>query len=454
MFKPIHHKTATLPLANSISRSPLRRGFLLLSLPLVLTWLALLPTAQAVTPAPDGGYPNNNTAEGTNALFHNTAGGNNTGNGFFALQANTSGNANTATGFEALFNNTIGKFNTANGANALLSNTSGDNNTAEGTNALLFNTTGNFNTAAGFEALFSNTSGSDNTANGVDALLSNTIGSQNTANGVDALFRNTIGNQNTANGWEALYRNTTGSSNTANGLQALISNTSGNDNTANGLAALFSNTTGSNNIALGTSAGSNLTAGDNNIDIGNSGVAAEANTIRIGIAGTQSATYIAGIHGQTTSDSASTVPVVVDMNGNLGTTASSERFKKDIKSMDQNSEAILRLKPVTFHYKNDSKGTPQFGLVAEEVAKVNPDLVVRDARGDIYTVRYEAVNAMLLNEFLKAHRTVQEQGATIAQQQKEIAALAAQLKEQTALIRKVSDRLELSTAPQMVRNHQ
>jgi len=427
MFEPIHHKTATLPLPNSISRSPLRRDVLLI--PLALAWFALSPLALAVTPAPDGVYPGNNTAEGDHALFSRTTAGNNTATGFFALQADTTGNANTATGFEALFNNTIGKFNTATGANALLSNTTGDNNTAEGTNALLFNTTGGDNTAAGFEALFSNTSGGDNTANGFAALFSNTTGISNTANGVNTLEFNTVGNSNTANGVNALNSNTTGSLNTANGANTL-----------------FHNTTGTGNIALGASAGVNTT-GNNNIDIGNGGSAGESDTIRIGTTATQTNAFIAGISGVTV---AGGVGVIIDTTGHLGTVVSSERFKDEIKPMDKASEAILALKPVTFRYKHelDPDGIPQFGLVAEQVEKVNPDLVVRDADGKINTVRYEAVNAMLLNEFLKEHRKVEEQ-------QKEIAALAAQLKGQAALIRKVSDRLELSkAAPQPVADNQ
>jgi Chaperone of endosialidase len=203
---------------------------------------------------------------------------------------------------------------------------------------------------------------------------------------------------------------------------------------------------------LGYSSGYFLTTGDNNIDIGSVGVAGESNTIRIGqlvpvvpnapdgvLLPPHTATFIAGIYGEATSDAASTTPVVIDMNGNLGTAASSERFKQDIKPMDKSSEGLLALKPVTFHYKSDTKDTPQFGLVAEEVAKVNPNLVVRDAKGEIYTVRYDAVNAMVLNEFLKEHRKVEEQdrklneqGATIAKQQKQIEALMTGLQKVSA----------------------
>jgi len=224
-------------------------------------------------------------------------------------------------------------------------------------------------------------------------------------------------------------------------------NTTGEINTAIGYNALFRNT-GSGNIALGQAAGVLLTTGNDNIDIGNQGVAGESGTIRIGQALVQTTgTFIAAIRGVTTGNM-DAVPVVIDSAGQLGTVSSSRRFKKEIKPMEQASKAILSLQPVTFQYKSDRTGTAQFGLIAEEVAKVDPALVVRDAKGEIYSVRYEAVNAMLLNEFLKEHRTVQEQ-------QKQIKALAAQLKEQAALLQKVSDRLDLSKpAPQMAVNNQ
>src|SRR5205085_9238417 len=202
--------------------------------------------------------------------------------------------------------------------------------------------------------------------------------------------------------------------NTANGRNALFSNTTGSENTAGGFGALAANTTGMNNIAFGSNSGSNLTTGNNNIDIGASGVEAESNKIRIGIVGTQNGAFIAGISGVTV---ASGVGVIVNSNGKLGTIVSSARFKDDVKSMDYASEAILALHPVTFRYKRelDPEGIPQFGLIAEQVEKVNPNLVVRDADGKINTVRYEAVNAMLLNEFLKEHRKVEEQATAIAE---------------------------------------
>jgi len=368
----------------------------------------------------------------------------NTAYGDGALVNLTSGIWNSAFGFEALNHDTTGNQNTATGVRALFSDTSGGFNTATGAYALYGNITGFFNNAVGAYSLAHNTVGKENTANGYGALYYNTQGDNNTATGFAALYHNTTGTYNTANGLQALYSNTTGNFNIADGIQALLLNTTGSHNAAIGIQALDSNTTGSNNIALGHLAGENLTTGINNIDIGSGGVAGESGRIRIGTTGFQLATFIAGIRGVTTANPA--IPVLIDSAGQLGTTSSSRRFKKEIKSMDGASEAILALKPVTFHYKSDATGTPQFGLIAEEVAEVNPDLVVRDEKGEIYTVRYEAVNAMLLNEFLKEHRTVQEQ-------QKEIDALRAELKEQRALIQKVSDKVELNRpAPQTAEN--
>src|SRR5438876_5812553 len=316
-------------------------------------------------------------------------------------------------------------------------------NTAEGTDALFSLTTlGFFNTAIGFEALFSNTTGSANTATGLEALFSNTGGNNDTANGVNALFSNTIGSANTADGLDALFSNITGSFNTADGHTALRQNTTGEGNTATGFRALVRNTTGNDNIALGNNAGGNLTTGSNNIDIFDRGVAGEANTIRIGKQGTQRTTFIAGISGATVTGTA----VVVDSNGQLGVAPSSQRFKDAIQPMNKASEAILALKPVTFRYKHelDPKGIPQFGLVAEQVEKVNPDLVARDDEGKPYTVRYEAVNAMLLNEFLKEHKAFLEEQRTVEELKKQVAAMRAMLKEQTAQIEKVSAQLEMT----------
>ena len=306
------------------------------------------------------------------------------------------------------------------------------------------NTTGQFNRATGFEALFNNTTGQDNTATGTFALFPNTTGSGNTADGSGALGSNSSGTNNTAIGTKALNTATTANENTAVGVSTLRGDSTGANNTAVGTNALFNNTIGNGNTAVGHFAGINLTTGSDNIDIGNAGVAGESNTIRIGVQGTQARTFIAGINGSVLGGGS--VPVRVTTSGRLGTAVSSERFKQNIKPMDTASEAILALKPVSFRYKEeiDPDATPQFGLVAEDVEKVNPDLVVRDEQGKPYTVRYDAVNAMLLNEFLKEHRKGEQQDrkiekleATIAKQQKQIEAL-------TAGLQKVSAQLELS----------
>ena len=451
----------------------------LLLIPLVLALFALSATAWAVDPPPDGGYPNFNTAEGTDALFSldvTTAIGN-TAVGSDAMSETRTGALNTAVGASALFGNSanystgIGAlalaenaadFNTAIGYSALWLNrfgepvpVTGGNNTASRAFSLASNTSGTDNTASGFTALYSNEEGSFNTATGSNALYSNTGGSYNTAGGSVALYSNISGIWNTASGWGALYSNIDGSYNAAEGLQALFSNTSGTYNTASGMNALYSNTTGANNIGLGVGAGGALTTGSNNIDIGNSGVAAESAKIRIGTKPTHKNTYIAGIYGVTVSRA---IGVIVDNTGHLGTTTSSARFKDNIKPMDKASEAILSLQPVTFRYKKelDPDRIPQFGLVAEQVEKVNPDLVVRDEQGKPYTVRYEAVNAMLLNEFLKEHRKVEEQEAGItelrslvaeqrkdfqskaSEQQREINVLFASLREQASQIQRAT----------------
>jgi hypothetical protein len=360
-------------------------------------------------------------------------------------------NNNTVLGDDALLNNT-GPNNTAIGNSALNSNTTGSNNTAVGFNALLGDTIGERNTAVGSQALITNTTGGSNTAIGYQALFYNTTGGANTANGDNALAFNTTGDNNTAVGFFALNTNTTGFSNTATGVRALWVNTTGSYNTAVGQNALQFNTSGSSNIAVGFNAGSNLITGSNNIDIGNvARGAGESRTIRIGTTPHHMRTFVAGISGVTV---AGGVGVIVDTNGQLGTVVSSERFKDAIKPMDKASEAILALKPVTFRYKHelDPDGVPQFGLVAEDVEKVNSDLVARDEQGKPYTVRYEAVNAMLLNEFLKEHRKVEQQRkdfeAALAQQQKQIEAL-------TAGLQKVSADLELSkSAPRTIANNQ
>ncbi|HEY2711747.1 MAG TPA: tail fiber domain-containing protein [Chthoniobacterales bacterium] len=417
--------TKTVPCMGHRSRSPHR---LLPGLSTLGIGLFLLVTgAFAVTPPPDGGYPNHNTAEGDSALFN----------------LNTSvGLSNTAMGSQALFSDTTGSFNTAVGDIALTSNTIGAFNTAVGDSALELNTTGLNNTAVGSFALDHNTTGGQNTALGDEALDLNTTGMENTATGNVALSFNSTGSFNTADGDQSLVNNTRGNSNTGTGQAALMNNSSGNNNVADGAFALGNNTTGSGNIAIGTTAGSELTTGKNNIDIGNSGVARESGIIRIG-SSSQRNTFIAGISGVTV---AGGVSVMVDPSGHLGTLTSSARFKQAIKPMGETSEAIFSLRPVSFRYKNelDPAGIPQFGLVAEDVAKVAPDLVARDQEGKPYSVRYEAVNAMLLNEFLKEHREVTQQSALLEKQEAEIAALRAGLKEQSVQLQKVTNELATS----------
>jgi len=381
-------KTTTLQLRNSVNSLHIRLALLLI----VLACFALSPQARAT--CQNGCLTNENTVLGEDALIVNINGSN----------------------------------NTAVGNNALSNNTNSDN-TAVGAEALEFNTFGFVNTAIGFQALKSNTSGDGNTAVGADALFLSVDGINNTGIGIGALDLNISGQGNTAVG------------------NAALSESTGGGNTAIGDTALASVTSGADNIAVGEAAGINLLTGSNNIYIGNQSPRGhESGSIRIGTTGTHRATFIAAISGATVPTG---VAVIVDSSGHLGTTTSSARFKEAIKPMDKASEAILALKPVTFRYKRelDSKGIPQFGLVAEDVEKVNPGLVAHDEQGKPYTVRYEAVNAMLLNEFLKEHRTVQEQGATIAELKKQIEAL-------TAGLQKVSAQLEQKTAPQTVSNNQ
>jgi hypothetical protein len=386
-----------------------------------LACCALLPRAQAVSPPPDGGYDGGNTAEGTDALHSLSAFG-------MVSLGRIEALSNTALGYQTLY-----------------FNPSGDRNTATG-NRALYQNNGSDNTATGASALNHNTADS-NTATGASALFSNVTGSFNTAMGANALYHNTA-EGNTAIGYKALYNH--------------IGSVDSNFNVAIGSDALLSNANGQNNVAVGAGAGSGLTEGSSNIYIGslNGGDSVEYKTIRIGVSSgplefKQSRTFIAGIAGM--SEGGFMISTVyINNDGRLGTQppASSRRYKQQIKPMAQTSEAVLALKPVTFKYKGDEKGTPQFGLIAEEVAAVNPDLIVRDEKGEIYSVRYEAVNAMLLNEFIKEHRAVQElkskvakQEATAAEQQKQIEALSEGL-------HRVSDQLEMSKpAPRVVVNN-
>ena len=358
---------------------------------------ALLPKAQAVSPPPDGGYPGGNTAEGHNALLSLTTGTYNTAIGLFSLEINTEGNFNTGVGAGTLLANTAHQ-NTAIGAGALLSNSSGVKNTANGAFALFRNAAGNSNTASGVAALFSNSTGFNNTANGYNALLSNTTAGDNTAIGTTALFSNT-----------------TGEFNTAIGSQALRDNVIGDSNTAIGDSAGF-NITGSGNVCIG--AGVNGVAGESNI------------------------TRIRNIYESVATERA----VYVTSDNRIGTLSSSNRYKEQVKPMEKASGAIHSLRPVSFRYKKevDPAQSLCFGLIAEEVADVSPNLVTLDCDGKPETVRYEAINAMLLNEFLKEHkafleehRKVEKLEASISRQQKEIEALAASLE-------KVSNQIELS----------
>ena len=400
---------------------------------IILTLLCFTPLPQVQATPDPGSVDPFNTADGDHALFSNTTGFANSAFGWYALFANTDGLYNTAVGAGALDLNN-GNDNTAVGTAALLLNTTGDDNTAVGV-AALENNTGDNNTATGAFALFSNTTGEDDTAIGAEALTSNTEGQINMAVGSLALSDNTTGIANTAVGQRALLSNTSGGNNTAIGHQALLFNTTGDNNTAMGKDALLNNS-GSFNIALGGGAGLSLTTGDSNIDIGNAGVATESNTIRIG--STQTRAFIAGILGNGPFGCDVSIDAVTGQLG-VGACISSERFKKDIESIDKASEAIFSLKPVTFHYKNDKTNIPQFGLIAEEVAKVNPALIAVDKEGKPYSVRYQQINAMLLNEFLKEHRELQEL-------KKQVAAL-------TAGLQKVNAQLEATKpAPQVVNN--
>jgi len=369
------------------------------------------------------------TASGYEALYSNTTGSLNTAFGSQALYLNTTGSNNTAFGASALNANTTGVDNAAAGAQALYSNTAGYLNTASGANALFSNTIGGGNTASGGYALYSNTTGSYNTSSGTGALQMNTTGSYNTASGLQALLFNTTGSDNTAFGAGALSFSTVGNNNTAVGTNALLDNKTGNLNTAVGLAALEFNTTGNNNIALGYRAGYQLTSGDYNIEIGNAGAPTDNKVIKIGAEGTQIKTFIAGIYGKSVTGS----PVYVASNGELGTVVSSERFKTGIEPMGTNTEKLTQLRPVTFRLKSDPKGALQYGLIAEEVAKVYPELVIRDGSGRIDGVRYDELAPMLLNEMQKEDVTVAAQVAEIRDlkrdEQQKLAAQDAEINE-------------------------
>jgi trimeric autotransporter adhesin len=426
----------------------------LTSLRLLAAAACLWPSiAWAQPPNPTASDANGNTAAGTDALLNvtgvsntaigrdalrtNTTGAYNTAIGSYALFFNTTGSGNTASGISALGSNTTGSYNTANGRNALSANITGSANTAVGERALHLNTTGSDNTASGGQALFVNTIGSNNTANGVEALRSNGTGNFNTASGRGALRSNTTGDFNTASGGQALYSNTTGNSNTANGINALSANTTGSNNTANGVNALFSNTTGrnntavgvgalykingTNNIALGINAGKATPFGSNNIYIGHPGInASESRVTRIGT--NQTKTFVAGIAGVPLSGAT----VVVRSNGQLGVVASSARYKQDIRPLGDASGKLARLRPVSYSYKAEPEAM-HYGLIAEEVDKVMPELVVRDDRNRPESVQYLEIVPLLLQERREQQARSKAQEEKIATLERRLAVLEAAL---------------------------
>jgi hypothetical protein len=370
-----------------------------------------------------------NTATGAFSLHSNTTGSYNAGDGVFSLYLNTTGSYNAAHGYAALNSNSVGNYNTGTGFEALYSNTSGSFNSAHGLEALYYNTTGNNNTAEGVEALFNNTTGTDNSASGFEALWSNATGGSNSAQGFEAMYYSTAGYSNTANGYQALFQNSNGSYNTGIGAGALWDNNGGYFNTGLGYNALYNHGIGNNNTALGSQAGQNIVNGSNNIDIGNFGVNLDNGVIRIGTRGAHTAAYIAGISGVTTSGG---VAVYINSNGQLGTLTSSRRFKNHIQDMGSLSEKLLQLRPVTFRYNDAAETGPhhrQYGLIAEEVARVCPDLVQYDRAGKPFTVYYHLLTPMLLNEVQKAHRQI---AALKSAQTAEVAALKADLRRQGA----------------------
>ncbi len=439
MNPPIEFKTTTSPL------------LIALALALALFGLAPAPKAFGVSPAPDGGYPGNNTAEGTNALFSLTSGINNTAVGANALLKTTDGGYNAAFGSRALENNVHGLFNMAVGTQALFNNTASAN-MAVGFRVLFNNTTGNNLTGVGAGALFNNTTGDNNTGIGSGVLIANTTGGYNTAVGRQALLRNTSTGLNVAVGDSALasFNGTTAfdGANTALGSVALAAETSGEENTAVGRRALEFLTAGSNNTAVGWRAGDSVLTASGTVCIGSSAAGANDNdTTYIRNVGTTVQPFAAGVVDL----------VTVRLSDNrLGRNGSSQRYKEDIKPMDKASEALYQLKPVTYRYKKDIDPNQNldYGLVAEDVAKIDPKLAIRDGNGRIESVRYMAIYNMMLNEFIKEHRKVEELQATVAQQQKGMEVLAASLKEQAAQIQKVSYQLEVNKpAAQVVLNN-
>jgi hypothetical protein len=366
-----------------------------------------------------------NTAFGRGALQLTTTGDNNTAVGEGALQLNTGGSGNTAAGFAAMELNTTGGDNTAIGSAALLSNTTGSDNTATGAQALFSNVDGILNTASGRRALFSNSAGASNTATGVEALYANTTGDANTAGGAHALHENATGSFNTASGYRALYYNDDGEGNTASGAYALFVNISGNYNTAAGLLALGRNGAGSRNTALGyrallTSqggrntavgylAGSALETGSQNIYLAHPGATNESKTMRLGQG--QTRTFVAGVADAAVRGA----PVLITPGGRLGVQVSSARYKEDVAPLGDASEALRRLRPVSFVYRDDEQRTRQYGLIAEEVDAVYPELVTRTEGGEVQAVRYHELIPLLLNELQRQQQALAELRALVGQ---------------------------------------
>jgi hypothetical protein len=383
-----------------------------------------------------------NTGAGSDALLSNTTGSSNTAFGALTLYSNTTGRANTAVGSLSLYFNT-GSQNTAIGAGALYSNTNGIANTAVGLNALVTNLSGGYNVAVGMGALGANETGAYNVALGYNALLENTA-SYNTAVGYQSLYGNNSGSSNTATGWEALFKNADGGSNAAFGTNTLYSNFSGANNTGSGAAALYYNSTGSNNtglgyqalnsltggnsnIAIGSNAGFNLSGtNSNNIDLANLGVAGDNGIIRIGISGTQVSAFLAGVYSSQVTGCA----VYVNSAGQLGCLASSERFKFDVAPMRSASAKLGLLRHVTFRLRADPDGAVQYGLLAEEVAEVYPELMIRDDAGRIQGLRYEELTPMLINELQRQQKQIealQQLTQVVASQDRQIREMQLQL---------------------------
>jgi trimeric autotransporter adhesin len=340
-----------------------------------------------------------------------------------------SGQYNVFSGFQAGYNNTLGSGNTFSGYQAGYSNI--------GLQGL---GNGGYGTFVGYAAGYSNTNGGVNTFFGSYAGFSNTEGTYNTFSGGNAGYSNTTGNNNTFTGLDAGFSNTSGGANSFVGYYSGNSNSTGSFNTFFGAYTGYYNT-GSNNVFLGENAGGNNTTGNDDVYIANQGPSSgtESNTIRIGTQGTgggqQNATYIAGIYGSTSS---SGIPVYVNSNGQLGTSTSSLRFKEQVRDMGDSTNDLMKLRPVTFFYKpqyDDGSHALQYGLIAEEVAKVYPELVAYDNGGQPYSVRYQYLTTMLLNEAQKQYHRAQAEAEVITSQEQRIEELEQRLSRLEGLVR-------------------